>query len=109
MLKIILYFIPVLAICHSEAVIASQNCSGKISDVLVSRNGDLLIAGSWNNASVKICNVNSDWNSVSINTCKGWLSISQTAFVAEKEVVIRNPVTSCSEASTYSPEYLKIR
>lgn len=109
MLKVIIYIIPILAICHSEAVIASQNCAGKISDVLVSRSGDLFITGSWNNTSTKICSVNSDWNSVSADTCRGWLSISQTAFVAGKEIVIRNPVTSCSEVSTYSPEYLKIR
>ncbi len=101
--------ISTLVFSISINVSASENCAGKISDVHISRSGDVSITGEWNNALSKICNLNSDWNSVSPDTCKGWLSVSQTAFVAGREIIARIPVTSCSDTPTYSPEYIKLR
>lgn len=84
-----------------------QWCRGQITNTFLDKEGRLYINGNWRKDHTQVCNINMEWNNVSTDVCKGWLSIVQTAVVTKSHVIVNyNDAVSCSALPTYtnSPE-----
>lgn len=106
------FFIMALNISPTFAI----HCHGTIEYTYLQNDGSLYIYGSWRNEHTKICNIDTSWNNISTQVCKGWLSIAQTAKVAKSNVVVHcndNDVSSCGTISAYNsspkPTYLMLK
>ncbi len=65
-------------------------------------NGELVIVGSWRGDHTSICNTDSARLGVSTDTCKNWLSIAMTAYVADKTVTVKySDAPSCATIQKY--------
>lgn len=99
--KLVLF---VVGMMFSVASLATTlNCSGTIGRAYVSYNGDVVIHPSWSEKFHKICNLNSEWKSISTETCKAWFSIAMATKVSQTPARAQySSVASCSEIATYA-------
>ena len=78
-------------------------CEGKIAGHYLAGDGSLYIKGSWRNDWTQVCNLNQSWKNISPNVCEGWLSMSQTAKVADLDVILMYSTTyQCNAMPNYS-------
>jgi len=98
--------------------LASVNfyCSGKLTNVYVSRSGNLVIRGDWRSDYTQLCNLDGKINNISSITCSMWSSIATTALKDKKKVTLSysdSEGMDCSNIPTYSnspsPSYFMIR
>jgi len=112
MKKYIISFCSAFLITVLAPVSADENCSGYVSNLYVERNGNLHITGTWNNQNNVVCNMSATWSNVSVDTCKSWLSIGQTALITNRKIVARvnviGGICTNNNSSTYSPAYIKL-
>lgn len=90
-------------------------CSGTVANVLMYKNGQLMVVPSFRNDYLTVCNVQSTWNEVDSTVCWGWYSTLMAAKKAGKTVTIfySDPAaTACSTLATYgsspAPAYVMI-
>ncbi|TDF34973.1 hypothetical protein EYS14_21575 [Alteromonadaceae bacterium M269] len=92
--------------------VAAVNCRGKISNVYVGVDGQVVLFTSWRNAYHTVCSVNGEWKGVSVDVCKSWLSIAQTAQVSKTDTIMRYQLNACNEVGIYNaapaPSYLML-
>lgn len=107
-------FILLLSL-FSNSSFAYLFCKGTITDVWVDEHGRLYINGSWRSGHTQVCDIDSNWNGVSLEVCKAWLSISTAAQVSKAAVVVRyddGDAESCSTLETYGnapkPNYIML-
>ncbi|WP_072679591.1 hypothetical protein [Arcobacter sp. LA11] len=99
---------------------AGPECQTDVLKTRVSNTGGLYISGSniSDGSFIFLCNLSHEINSLSINTCKSWLSILQTAQVSSRKVDISykytdlNVVSSCSSipsgSNAPSPYFIQL-
>ena len=91
---------------------AAVNCVGDIKRVYLGKDGQVVLFTSWRNGYHTICSMNGEWKGVSVDVCKGWLSIAQTAKVSKTPTIMRYQLNACSELNTYSnaisPDYVML-
>jgi len=97
-----------------SAFSASQWCTGKVTDLWVDSNGDLLIRSEWRDDHTKLCNVANAWEGITTETCKSWMSILQTAMASRRNAtVFYSDAPACAELPTYrsapKPGYVMLR
>ena len=102
-----------LALLASACYSAQQWCTGVIRHTYINKQGNLYIFGDWRNEHTQICNLNSLWQGVEPEVCKGWLSIALAAKLSGAKVTVQyNDVASCSEVPRYetapSPSYIMV-
>lgn len=105
----------ILLVLSSGYANAYHFCKGKIQTVWVEGDGDVYIVGSWIGKHTRICNVNREWKSIEVDSCKTWVSIAQLAYAAKSDVVVRyndDATNSCAELPDYgdapAPNYVMI-
>lgn len=105
----------IILITLSGNAFPAQNCRGTIDYLYVHRNGDVVLFGSWAADYTNICNMNTEWKSVSAGTCKGWLSIALTAKASKLDVRLRYTeanAPACNAIPSYtnapSPGYIML-
>ena len=108
-MKKFLTLVLALAAFNSAAAV---NCRGKINNVYVGVDGQVVLHTTWRNAYYTICSVNGEWKGVSVDVCKSWLSIAQTAQVSKTDTIMRYQLNACDEVGTYAtapaPSYLML-
>jgi hypothetical protein len=93
----------VLVAVFSASSFATVNCSGTIARVYVANGGDVVVWPSWSEEYHKICNLNSEWKSISTETCKAWSSIAIAAKVSQTLARAQySAENSCSGIATYA-------
>ena len=112
MKKLSLIFFVML---FSNTSMAYHFCKGTIIDVWLDEYGKLYINGSWRNGHTQICDIDSIWNGMSVEVCKGWLSLSTAAQISKADVIVRyddEDTESCSTLPTYGnapkPNYIML-
>jgi hypothetical protein len=86
-------------------------CTGTIDYTYLTKDGLLYINGSWRQQHTILCNINIEREGVTIETCKGWLSIAMAARLSQVPVVVHYAdVPSCEQIPKYGaapvPSYL---
>lgn len=80
-----------------------QWCAGRITQVIVYGNGDVTVFADWRNGWVTICNLSTSYGSVSPQTCKGYLVITQQSIaMGRKSVVYYDSAPACNAIPVYS-------
>lgn len=113
-MKTLLKIIAASFITISSMANAAIDCNGTINTVYVTNTGEVITVSSWNNKYNKICNVNQEWKGVATNSCKAWLSISQTAKLNQSPVRMQYANESaCDLIPNYgdalAPSYLMLK
>lgn len=84
-IKILVVACSILYSCFCFS--GSYNCTGKVENLFVTRNGDVELYSTeiyGSNIGRKVCNTTSAWKNVSADTCRVWISI-MLAQVAQKK------------------------
>ncbi len=84
-------------------------CNGNLSGAYTTKDGSVVIKGSWHPSWTQICNLNTEWNEVPAQTCWAWFSQVNAAVAQSKNVRIYYNVAAnmtCNQLPTYgaSPE-----
>ena len=108
MKKLLILLSTLIAFSSSAAV----NCVGNIERVYLGKDGQVVVFTSWRNAYHTICSMNGEWKGVTVDVCKGWLSIAQTAKVSKTPTIMRYQLNACNELGIYSgalsPDYVML-
>ena len=116
MFKYALLFIVTFAIPVQSF---AAHCYGEITSTRLHKNGNLYLQYSFSPSTEhKICSMDAVWNDVSVEVCKGWLSLAQTAKVAKLQVAVfydgitaGNGLSACENIPTIgsapAPHYIK--
>lgn len=91
-------------------------CTGKIKQVWITHQGELLINSSWRQFHTQICSVRETWKGITPEVCKSWSSMLHTAKISQEVITVAyfdTDVDSCSVLPTYRdtprPNYIMIR
>lgn len=113
--KMIVFLVFGSALSMSNPSLAFHFCKGNIQDVWVDFSGSLFVKGSWMTNHTKICSISSDWEAITPEVCKAWLSLSTTAQVSNADVLVRykdDKISNCQNIPTYgnspSPDYVML-
>jgi len=108
-------FLLILLSLFSTQVYAYHFCRGQIKTVWIEGDGDVYIVGTWRNKHTQICNVSSAWKGVNVESCKTWVSLTQLAYAAKSDVLVRyhdDAISSCTEVPEYgsapAPNYVMV-
>ena len=106
--KAILFVTGLFVSTYSSAAV---NCGGKLERVYVDSSGQVIIWPTWSESYHTICSVNGDWNSISRDTCKSWLSVALALKISGTNARVRySSLDNCSNIPTYGnapkPNYL---
>lgn len=98
---------------YSAANAGPQWCKGLIEHSYLHQDGNLYIYGDWRSEHTRVCNINNDSTGVSVETCKGWLSMVLAAKLSQTKVVVHySDVHSCASIPQYelapSPAYIMV-
>lgn len=106
----LIIFLSIFATSSSSFAIV--NCTGTIQSSYFSNSGDVVIYPSWSNKYHKVCNVNSEWKSVSAETCKTWTSVIIAAKLAKGPIRIQYGSENTCDVPEYAaapaPSYLML-
>jgi hypothetical protein len=97
----------------SAANAEPQWCNGLIKHSYLQNDGNLFIYGDWRGQHTRVCNINNDSTGISVETCKGWLSMVLAAKISQTKVVVHySDVPSCAEIPQYQlapfPAYIMV-
>jgi hypothetical protein len=96
-IAMLISLLPVLATAGT-----AHWCSGKVSAVYLSDNGNLQVMPTFHNEWLTICSITSDRLSVSTEVCNGWLSMAMAARLAGTTVTMHYPnINSCATIPHY--------
>lgn len=101
-------------LASSNVLAANQWCTGKISNMYVHSSGSVVIYSSWRGNHTAICSIKDEWEGISVDVCKGWMSLIQTALVTKNDMTINyNIEETCSTLPTYgsspAPGYVMLK
>jgi hypothetical protein len=86
----------------SSQASASVYCSGKIKDLHVRRDGSVVIFYFPRGDYIDICNINVDRGGASATTCRGWLSIFESAIARTVDITFYYDAdVTCATLPTY--------
>ena len=92
-----------LLLFSSYAYSITQYCGGTITNYYLDAAGFIYVYGTWRNDYTAVCNVNSSWQSISTEVCKGWQAIIEEAHVTRKSVLLRYlDAPACDALPTYT-------
>lgn len=99
-----------LALCLSlvglvDASAVNLYCTGKISRVYLSNNGDVFFHTTWRGDYIFACNMVSTVNNINPSVCKGWYASAVAAAQTQTSTIMFFPdtnVTSCDVMPDYN-------
>jgi len=97
--------ILLITILLSTNAYSGVSCNGTIDYLYMDKSGGVFVYGSWRQDYTKICDIDTatDWNGISGETCKGWLSLALAAKTAKQRVKIAYPDGAvCDALPTYN-------
>lgn len=98
-LAIVLASIALATTCASAA---EQWCTGTVSNLFVSSNGNVEVQTSWLGNYVLVCNQNQTSGGVSPTTCLSWMSLLRNAIERKAQTTIYYPnAPACAQIPPY--------
>ncbi len=92
----------VVLFCVAPTVQAgSVWCTGKVTGMIVDKNGDVTINGTYRNNWTKICNLNGTWGGIGTVTCTMWVKLLDDAYKYDTSITIKYISGSCANLPTW--------
>ena len=79
---------------------AAASCIGTVSLIYSNNNGDVIINGSWRNASTQICNLKTIWKGIDPEICWGWFANASTAVSEDRNARVFYATLNQSDCAT---------
>ena len=112
MKKLTLLVAATVALSVPQATLAND-CVGTLNISYMTRNGDVLVRGTWRNDITQICNLKTEWKGITPDICAGWKAMLDAAVTLGRTVSIYySPDVNCATIPYYgdapSPYYVML-